>query len=202
MPKADFFERFGIFVREDFLDADRCARLCRELDASASVAPARVTSQGDDAVRTESRSTRVVKLSNQAQADVVRLFKDQSADIARHFDVELDTFEAPQCLLYREGDFFRAHTDSSDHPDALDYIRDRKVSLVLFLNSYSEELSEGCFGGGELVLYDLLDGPAWEGKGFPLEASAGLLVGFRSDMMHEVWPVLHGQRYAMVAWFH
>ena len=202
MPKADFFRRFGIYVRENFLSAEQCRRIREEMALSELIEPAKVTNKGIDVVRTQSRSTRLVRVSEETWDEIKSLMQAQGPELARHFGVELSRFESPQYLLYREGDYFYAHTDSSDDPEAHEYIRDRKVSLVLFVNGGSEEPRAGSFGGGELVLYNLIEGQAWADKGFPLEPEEGLLVGFPSDMMHEVNPVTHGERCTIVAWYH
>lgn len=202
MPKADFFKRFGIYVREHFLSPEQCKRIREEMTSSEVIEPAKVTSKGVDVVRTQSRSTRLVRVSEETWSEIKALMQAQGPDLAEHFGVELNSFETPQYLLYREGDFFYAHTDSSDDPNAHEYIRDRKVSLVLFVNGTSDESREGSFGGGELILYGLIEGAAWAGKGFPLEPEEGMLVGFPSDMMHEVNPVTHGERCTVVAWYH
>ncbi len=202
MPKADFFKRFGIYVRESFLSSEQCDRMREEMISSELIEPAKVTNKGIDAVRTRSRSTRLVRVSEATRDEVKTLMQAQGPALARHFGVSLSSFEVPQYLLYREGDFFYPHTDSSNEPDAHEYIRDRKVSLVLFVNGHSEEPREGSFGGGELVLYNLIEGPAWVDKGFPLEPEKGLLIGFPSGMMHEVNPVTHGERCTIVAWYH
>jgi predicted 2-oxoglutarate/Fe(II)-dependent dioxygenase YbiX len=52
-----------------------------------------------------------------------------------------------------------------------------------------------------LTFYGLLPGPAWERIGFPLRGEEGLLVAFRSEILHEVTAVRQGDRYTIVTWF-
>jgi predicted 2-oxoglutarate/Fe(II)-dependent dioxygenase YbiX len=56
------------------------------------------------------------------------------------------------------------------------------------------------YGGGELVLYGLIDDPKWQKFGFPIVATPGLLIAYRSNQMHEIKPIKFGQRYTIVAW--
>ena len=98
--------------------------------------------------------------------------------------------------------FSGAHNDSNSHPDADHYVKSRRVSLVLFLNSESQEPAEDCYGGGQLTFYGLLEGPQWEKCPLPVKGEAGLLIAFRSDLTHEVKPVTFGRRRTIVTWFY
>jgi SM-20-related protein len=46
-----------------------------------------------------------------------------------------------------------------------------------------------------------MQGEQWKNIGLPLDARAGLLIAFRSEVFHEVQPVTHGQRLSVVGWF-
>jgi SM-20-related protein len=116
----------------------------------------------------------------------------------KHFRLRLSGSRPPQFLVYRPGDFFRRHRDSSADPGAGEAATGRKVSAVAFLNGAE---GEDGYGGGALVFYGLLDDPRGEQVGFPLTPEAGLLVAFRSDVIHEVTPVTHGERCTVVSWF-
>jgi predicted 2-oxoglutarate/Fe(II)-dependent dioxygenase YbiX len=56
------------------------------------------------------------------------------------------------------------------------------------------------YTGGSLTFYGLFDG---KGKniGFPLIGQAGLLVAFRSVILHGVTSVTSGERFTVVSWF-
>jgi predicted 2-oxoglutarate/Fe(II)-dependent dioxygenase YbiX len=75
------------------------------------------------------------------------------------------------------------------------------VSVVVFLNAQATHPVEETFEGGALAFYGLMKAPGMEHAGIPLEPEAGLLVAFRSDVMHEVSPVTRGERYTLVSWF-
>jgi predicted 2-oxoglutarate/Fe(II)-dependent dioxygenase YbiX len=69
------------------------------------------------------------------------------------------------------------------------------------VNGQSKQPAQDVYGGGSLVFYGLLDGSQWEKVGFPLEGEPGLLIAFRSDLLHEVQQVTFGHRYTVVSWF-
>jgi predicted 2-oxoglutarate/Fe(II)-dependent dioxygenase YbiX len=110
--------------------------------------------------------------------------------------------ERAQFLVYRKGDYFRRHTDSPPEPSARSDRKVRRVSIVLFLNAEGPPGDEGGYGGGQLTLYGLLgDDPRGEGIGLPVTPSPGLLIAFRSELVHAVTPVEHGERCTVVSWF-
>jgi SM-20-related protein len=80
-------------------------------------------------------------------------------------------------------------------------VRERQVSAVIFLNSAAEARGPESYSGGALTFYGLIDGPCWRGYGFPLVGEQGLLIAFRSDVLHEVTVVTRGERYSIVTWF-
>jgi predicted 2-oxoglutarate/Fe(II)-dependent dioxygenase YbiX len=112
--------------------------------------------------------------------------------LERHFNVTLAGCEEPQVLAYKPGDFFRLHRDNADDPDASAYLRARQVSAVIFLNSAPEARGPESYGGGVLTFYGLIDDPCWRGYGFPLVGEQGLLIAFRSDVLHEVTVITGG----------
>ncbi len=52
-----------------------------------------------------------------------------------------------------------------------------------------------------MTFYGLMEGAEWEKCAFSLEANSGLLIAFRSDVLHEVKPVTFGERLTVVSWF-
>ena len=107
--------------------------------------------------------------------------------------------QGPDFLIYSSGGFYRPHLDGSE--GSPDLIRKRRVSVVVFLNAQSHEPAPDTFGGGGLTFYGLLDGPEWSKCAFTLDPAPGMLVAFRSDLLHEAQPVSFGKRYVIVTWF-
>jgi len=121
---------------------------------------------------------------------------DHREKVAEHFGNNLSSCEKPQFLCYRTGDFFVAHQDGNTGLVSLDSDKSRLISVSIFLNRQSATAEIDSYGGGSLVFSD------WRlDKRFDLAGEAGTLVAFRSEVTHEVIPVTHGERYAIVSWY-
>ncbi len=118
-------------------------------------------------------------------------------EMENRFATKLGAVEALQFLQYRAGDFYAPHFDSPQENTMPAAIRTRAVSVVIFVNS-----PEG-YEGGELILYSALGAKEQsQACGFLVQAQNGLLVAFRSNLLHEVKPVIRGIRYVIASWFH
>lgn len=199
MPGSAFFARLGLYVKPRFLSAEACMRL-QEAMVKAPRDEALLTRGHDVVYDEEERSTSRARL-DAAMRDAMRArFRDEMPAVAAHFKTPLHTLQRLQYLIYEPGDFFKLHMDGSSHPEADESLRRRKISMILFVNGQATEPCEGCFCGGSLIFYDLLKGPAWKGKGFPIDAEPGLLMAFPADLLHEVAPVTAGIRFTVVGW--
>lgn len=201
MPRAEFFQRFGIFAAREFLDRESCRAAVAELSASGRV-PATVYRESlaryvDERERRTARLAAPPPLASRIGARLSGL----RAALEENFRLKLGGREEAEFLAYRAGDFFRPHRDVSEEENVLEFLKRRRVSVVLFLNGQSEDCAPGTFSGGSLVLYGLIDDARAAHVGFPLVAEPGLLVAFRSDLLHEVTPVTCGERYTVVSWF-
>ena len=201
MPRAEFLARFpSLFVLEKFFDPELCDQLVSEVRAAARV-PAAVRRGSGHAVDTSQRSTKSVEAPDSAISLVQSRVLELKPRLERHFGVTLTGCQRPSFLAYSKGDFYRVHVDNSDDQTAPQWMKERQVSLVVFLNSQSESPQENGYGGGSLTLYGLMEDPRAALVGFPLRGEAGLLVAFRSSQKHEVKPVTHGERYTIATWF-
>jgi SM-20-related protein len=81
--------------------------------------------------------------------------------------------------------------------------RRRAISAVVFLNDQCEDAGvAGAFTGGGLTFYGLLaDDPRGQSIGLPIQGRAGQLVAFKTDLVHEVTPVVSGERCTAVTWY-
>ena len=202
MPvQADFFSRFGLYVARDFLSSAECAQLQAEIRV-ASGAPATVAEKhAGDTVDDAYRRTKQAKVSDDTVARISGQLLAAAPALATHFGRDLAGVQPPQFLLYREGDFFRPHPDSSDKPGSADYVKQRSVSAVVFVNGGSVE--DGGYTGGALEFYGLMDdSSSSESVGLPLDGEPGLLVAFPAELVHSVQPVTAGERYTIVSWFY
>jgi predicted 2-oxoglutarate/Fe(II)-dependent dioxygenase YbiX len=200
VPAADFFAKFGFFVHQDFLDAETCLRIRAEMAAVPSTAATVVESTGpQQAVDEATRRTKSAKVSQITQISVIERLHELRFALEKHFTFALVKCQQPQFLVYKVGDFFRPHEDNSFDPEAPDYVKERKVSVVILLNGESDTDPDG-YSGGSLTFYELLPDKG-KGLGFPLIGRAGMLVAFRSETLHGVTSVISGERYSVVSWF-
>lgn len=201
MPRADFFRAFGLFVVEDFIEAELRTTLLTEV-RSASRTPATVGAERDSYVIDEQvRKTTWADVSADTTSLVTSRLRGLLPALEQHFGLDLADCQVPQFLVYRTGDFYRAHRDRRRAPDAAGFSRERKLAAVLFLNSESDEPGPDVYGGGSLSFHDLLDDPRLEERGLPLTGEAGLLVAFSPNLLHQVTPVTHGERFTVVTWY-
>jgi SM-20-related protein len=197
--QAEFFERFGFFVRPGLLNAEEAERLRSEMAGSAGKAATVAEGETADELDEGQRSTKWAQVSDETRADVHERLLSLKPSLEAHFGTEFAGCQKPQFLVYREGDFFGAHHDTSTEEDAADFVRERRISVVLFVNGQSDDPRPGMFGGGALTFYGLMDDAR---VGLPVDAGAGLAVAFPSERLHAVSPVLHGERFTVVTWFH
>ncbi|HEX8172936.1 MAG TPA: 2OG-Fe(II) oxygenase [Thermoanaerobaculia bacterium] len=176
------------FTIDRFLDSGLVARVVAEVNAAEGAA-ARIYG-GATAVDARVRSTVRVDVGGETRELVAARFEEARETLAAHFERPLQSFEEPQFLRYREGDFFVAHQDGNTpliHDDTLH----RRVSVVVFLNP-------GNYGGGELTFHGKY--PDWQAR-YPVEPAAGRLVAFPPETTHEVTPVTSGERLTIVTWY-
>jgi len=195
------FAKFGLLTIENFLEADLCSRLCAEGRIGASF-QATVSRKGMATLDEDVRRTKAARIGESAIGIVRSRLLDLKPSLEAHFKASLTRCSEPHILIYRPGDFFHPHRDDGDDPMYGEDIVSRQVSVVIFLNDESKESKPGCFGGGALAFYGLLDDPRGKAIGFPLAGAQGLLVAFPSDRVHQVTPVTHGERFTIVTWFH
>jgi predicted 2-oxoglutarate/Fe(II)-dependent dioxygenase YbiX len=110
---------------------------------------------------------------------------------------DAEVFDGPYFLSYGKGSFFRPHRDigSEDDPPTM---RARRWSLVLYLNGRESLGGLPSFDGGALAIYDRTRAAA--DPRLVIIPHPGLLVLFRSELLHEVMEVREGTRYAVVGW--
>lgn len=182
---------------EAFLDPPTREAVLADARAAAGAA-ATVHGHG----RTEA-VTRVRHATQLAVPDATRRLVDQrlsdlTPSLTERFGVALSAHEPLQFLRYDTGGFFVAHQDGNT-PLIRDRTRDRRISIVIFLNAQTPADPPGGYTGGELVFH----APYPHGdRRQAVVGSAGSLLAFRSETTHEVTMVTGGERYSIVTWFH
>lgn len=202
MPNADFFRRLGLFVLPQFLEAEVCERLRAEV-ASARQSPATVRA-GAAAydVDETTRKTALAEVSPGSTSLVEQRVLALKPELESHFGVSLAGCQPLQFLVYKEGDFFRAHRDSAAEHDAAEFSRRRQVSVVIFLNGESDDGRPDTYSGGALTFYGVFGNERGKQVGLPLVGEPGLLIAFGTDVVHEVTAVTRGERYTITTWLY
>ncbi len=198
--QIELLSRLGLFIVRDFLDAEvRGVWLehARKAARSAAEVAEKMATYVDPAHRRASSLAVPPEIGSLCRIRIEGL----KPCLESHFGAALKGCETPQWLAYQAGDFFSPHSDGSTSLEDAPWLRDRRVSVVLFLNGSSQEPCAGSYGGGTLVFYRLMSDPRIRDFGFPLPAEPGLLVAFRSSVLHEVKPITWGERYVIVTWF-
>jgi len=208
VPKADFFQRLGLYAVDRFLDAEACGEL-REAVRAGSWRAGTVGNLDDLSFSVDSsvRSVKWVTVGDTMVSRVRERLLSLKPAVESHYQMALTDCEALQFLVYGAGDHYRPHRDHYDVQR--DGVSDqtaaawkvRRVSAVIFLNNQSERAAPNHYGGGALTFYDFFDDPSGKSLGIPLDADEGLLVTFPAGMLHGVTPVTHGERYTIATWF-
>ena len=200
MLKAGFFARFGLFVLERFLDESSCARLRREMQSS-SLSPASVGHGAGEVIDEDARAAKWARVSAESRSWVRQRLLELKPRLEYHFGMALKDCQAPQFLVYRVGGFYVAHSDVAEEFNEPKRSHERRVSVVLFLNGQSEEGEPESYRGGALTFSGLIDDPRLQPYVYPLLGETGLLIAFRSNVIHGVTPVVGGERFTIASWF-
>jgi predicted 2-oxoglutarate/Fe(II)-dependent dioxygenase YbiX len=199
MTAASFFTKLGVFVAPSFLDLDTCTRIRDEM-RMAPIEEARV---GDGYIDENKRKTSVSEVSNETRRLIETRVLALKPRIEEYFGFQLaDELERPKFLIYKLGNFFSPHTDRrKPEAEGLQIFKLRRVNVILYLNGESDVPGPDVYGGGQLTLYGLVKRAGWEYYGFPITGAPGLLVAFNSQLLHEVTPTIHGERFNIVTRF-
>ena len=200
MPEAEFFSLFRFFVRRQFLEAEIRARFLAEVESATRTAST-VQDSGAYVVDRAVRSTNWIEAPTGAASLVESRLLDLKPAMEEHFRVPLSGCDGTQFLSYKPGDFYLPHRDVRREPALAGGLRQRQISVVIFLNSQSGEPRDGHFCGGSLTFYGLMDQAQGKSIGLPLEGRAGLLVAFPSAILHGVAAVTYGERFTIVSWY-
>ena len=200
MKTAHIVAQLGLYAQAEFLDLVLCSEMRSEIDGAAQVC-SKVYRGGESILDEHERRSLSALVSDRKRSLIRRRLDALIPQLEAHFDVTLRGCQPPSFLVYAKGDHFKPHTDSGAGPGTPQYISKRKLSAVIFLNRGCTKPSRGCYCGGALTLYNLVDNPDSSNVRTPVLGEEGLLMVFPSEVFHEVCPVTWGQRYTIVSWF-
>ncbi len=127
-------------MRRSFFDPAFCDEL-REAISMGEQQRAAVLLSGDQLVDEGQRRSRRVRIEQRYDSVVRDKLQALIPELEKHFDLQLRSFENPQVLIYDPGDRFKVHRDGSERAAGPAYLRERKVSIVAFLNGSSTDTS-------------------------------------------------------------
>lgn len=209
MSSLHLLQNLGLYIEPHFLPADFCSQLL-DIGRSTPAKPALVWTPGINQNLNLSedryqRQTQQIEFSDAILAKLSQCLSEVKPKLECHFNLKLNSFQHPLFYRYKVGNFFGAHRDRCDRQDAPDFLRDRQVSTVIFLNQQQKDPPrdpiDSAYCGGSLAFYGLIDDPRWQNFGFPVPSQPGMLVAFPADRLHEVKKVTAGERYTIVSWF-
>jgi SM-20-related protein len=200
LSSPNFYSKLGLFVEPNFFDGRVCSRLRSEAKEAEGFS-SRIIEKGHAVIDDNIRRSKSLNVSDNTVAYVKECLLSVKPSIEAYFNFPLEDSENPRFLLYKEGDFFQPHKDNYGHEESSKSIIERKVSVVIFLNSETEKPTRNSYVGGGLTFYKLTNIPPFNTSGFRIIGKKGLLVAFRSNILHEVTPVKYGERYSIASWF-
>ena len=107
----------------------------------------------------------------------------------KNFKYELSKcdMEGVQLSRYTLGQFYNKHTDFNGDQETKSHTR--KLSMSVQLSD------ENSYGGGDLIIH-------YGGEQYIAPKVKGTVIVFDSRLTHEVTPIIKGERYSLVKWFH
>jgi predicted 2-oxoglutarate/Fe(II)-dependent dioxygenase YbiX len=190
----------AILVHPGFWDADACAMVRTAMDRGDQAA-AEIHDRGYRVDRSV-RDTLDIEVGAATIAAVEQALSAVRSSIGARFSMTLSGSEGSGFLRYTTGGFYLRHQDvlepAGDNADA------RRLSVVLFLTgaigAHGEQSTMTACEGGALRLHGLPGAEA--ARPVDVLPSAGTLVVFPSEVIHEVRPVTRGIRDVVVDWYY
>ena len=203
-----YYEQPYLYI-EDFLSNALCQKIINRVQEESNFEQARLRSSGlalEETLDTSIRKTNIYQLNDYEKNTYTKRFKALQPSIEEYFSLCLTTASQEQLLEYKEGSFYKAHSDDSnmiidEHHNIIGFdcvAQNRKLTTVLFLNG-CEENTYCQFDGGELRFNYLYTKDFSQVK---LKPQMGAMLLFLSNpfFTHEVLPVKKGLRYTLVQW--
>jgi predicted 2-oxoglutarate/Fe(II)-dependent dioxygenase YbiX len=195
--EAVTFKTANVAMAEGFLAVDECDALVREMALSGKER-AQLVRAGESILDDSIRHCFDHHLSA-ATKDRFRARLEAFFDANRAaFASDADYLYGPYFMTYEKGSFFKAHRDVANHRNDPLRLAAHRWSLLLYLNGREPAGPLPTFDGGALVVYET--DPKLRDRRVVVVPRPGMLLLFRSSLMHEVATVLDGVRYAVAGW--
>src|SRR5215510_1370966 len=142
---------FDLLLLDDFLDPPTRDAVLTDARAAAGAA-ATVHGHGRTEAVTRVRHATQLAVCEATRGLVDRRLSALTPALTERFGVALSAHEPLQFLRYETGGFFVAHQDGNT-PLTRDRTRDRRISIVIFLNAQTADTLPDGYTGGELVFH-------------------------------------------------
>lgn len=155
----------------------------------------------DEKLNKKIRNTNLYELETYLEKIYNEKFSKVQKEIEEYFKLPITSSTDIQALEYKEGCFYKAHSDDSsmlyNENELIGFstiAKQRKITTVLFTTSYDED-----FLGGELKFNFLYDESF---NNIQIKPEKGDMLVFLSNpyFTHEVLPVSKGRRITLVQW--
>lgn len=180
-----------------FLSASECADAIRAMDESPRE-PAQVVRAGESVLDPSLRLCFDHHFPDDHKRRIGERMASYFDDHRTAFDSDADFLYGPYFMSYEKGSYFRAHRDVANHKDDPPRLAAHRWSLLLYLNGRRATGALPTFDGGALTVYET--DPRLRDRRVVVVPEPGMLLLFRSSLMHEVATVLDGTRYAVAGW--
>ena len=191
------FKTANIAIAESFLSLEECDAVIREMDASDKER-AQLVRAGesilDESIRYCFDHHMPAQLKQRFRLRLEEFFGDNRAAFAS----DADYLYGPYFMTYEKGSYFKAHRDVANHKNDPIRLAAHRWSLLLYLNGRDSVGQLPTFEGGALVVYET--DPKLRDRRVVVVPRPGMLLLFRSNLLHEVTTVLDGVRYAVAGW--
>lgn len=187
----------NIATVRSFLSVPECAEIITAMN-DAPREPAQVVRAGESIL---DQSLRFCFDHHFPDAFKDRIGERMARYFGRHrnqFASDADYLYGPYFMSYEKGSYFRAHRDVANHKNDPARLAAHRWSLLLYLNGRDAASELPVFDGGALILYET--DPAIRNRRVVIVPEPGMLVLFRSALMHEVAILHDGTRYAVAGW--
>jgi predicted 2-oxoglutarate/Fe(II)-dependent dioxygenase YbiX len=180
-----------------FLSTNECSEMISAMNAS-SREPAQIVRAGESILDESMRFC----FDHHFPEEFKRRVGDR---MAAYFDAhrtklgsDADYIYGPYFMSYKKGSYFRAHRDVANHKNDPPRLAAHRWSLLLYLNGREPVDGLPAFEGGALIIYEV--DPKLRDRRVVVVPHPGMLLLFRSSLMHEVSIVREGTRYAVAGW--
>jgi predicted 2-oxoglutarate/Fe(II)-dependent dioxygenase YbiX len=191
------FRTRGVATAEAFLPLSECRAIIRAMEATSGE-PAEVVRAGVSILDPSLRLCLDHPLSDEVKRPIADRLAQFFDSHRKELASDADFLYGPYFMSYGEGCFFRAHRDVANHRNDPPRLAAHRWSLLLYLNGRAAGGDLPTFDGGALIVYET--DPKLRDRRVVIVPQPGLLVLFRSALMHEVSTVLDGTRYAVAGW--